>query len=139
MNTSIFTWFYLNPRGEMMACVEVKDDSGLHCKLIENIEKFNMTPEMYFEEAIDGFSGFSDYDPASHNEMGYHAFLEETLEEQDYRILAIFGYKGVSVEYFFDNMDDQRKTLFSQIKVWTDDLEEKYLRELDERRKRSEI
>ena len=71
--------------------------------------------------------------------MGYHAFLEETLEEQDYRILAIFGYKGVSVEYFFDNMDDQRKTLFSQIKVWTDELEEKYLRELDERRKRGEI
>ena len=138
MDATIFTWYYLNPRGEMLACVEEKNETGLHCKIIENIEKFNLTAEMLFEEAIDGFSGFSDYNPADHNEMAYYAFLEELLEEQDYRVLAIFGYKGVSVEYFFENMDSKTKEIFSEIKTWTDELEEKYLRELEERRKRGE-
>lgn len=119
-NENVCVNLYQNSYGEIYAFVSYTKD-GIFCnKLIENVERFAVTPESMFEYLVDGFSDFSDYICQKHEEKSINDILIEMTEDGGYKLIVHFEFNGISTDYFFENMHKSVFDLFRGMKNITD-------------------
>lgn len=117
---------YQNTYGEICAFVSYDEGGKSHNKLVENIERFAKTSDAMFEYLSDGFSGFPDYDCLKYQGKDVDSVWIEREEEDGYRLIVHFEFKGISTDYYFNHMNESAKTLFLDMKKITDRKETEF-------------
>ena len=117
---------FQNHFGEI--CAEVRYNNGeKECnKLIENIDRFAKTPEQLFEYLLNGFADFADYNSIDYAGKDIGTTLMEMTEDDGYKLIVHFEFNGISVDYYFENMNTKAIDLIKPIKIITDKKAEEY-------------
>ena len=125
-NKNICVNLYQNHFGEICSEVKYNSSEKERNKLIENIERFAKTSERMLEYLLNGFSDFADYDAIDHGGKDMGTKLIEMTEDDGYKLIVHFEAGGISVDYYFENMNANAIDLFKPIKDITDKKAEEY-------------
>ena len=124
MKENICVNIYQNPSGNILISSHFDENGQCYEAWVENAEKLKYTSELLYDDILNGFSSYDEFNPEDHDGKCEELVWVEMIEDEDYKMIAHIEVNFEYVEYYFENMDDYAKSLFIPIKQITGDVKE---------------